>query len=257
MFTLSSFFPPYHRFRFPLFLFIFVFFLLATKIGLTPIFADQLDCIDTPTDYTCGKDNGWLTGTCPAGRFCLAKADAVGVVVGQWCCPTLVVPDPDDDTACGPANLADKGTCEEGKTCVANENWSEGSTVNPYVCVPNDELPSDSLTLNLNAVNLKYSDLEAMNPLRFSSVFSDPDSRTPGAIINRALTVIIFPLAGIGLFVLILWGGFQMISGSATGKQNSIDLGKKKITTALVGFIILFCVYWLWRLVALATGLST
>ncbi len=133
-------------------------------------------------------------------------------------------------------------------------SWNSADAFDPSVF---NDSPSNSLTLDLDVVDLKYSDLESMNPLKFSSVFSDPSSRTPGAIINRALTVIIFPIAGIGLLILILWGGFQMISGSTTGKQNSIDMGKKRITTAIIGFIVLFCVYWIWRLITLATGLKS
>lgn len=117
------------------------------------------------------------------------------------------------------------------------------------------QLPSDFF-LNLNVNNLKLQSLLDMNPLQSSSVFSDPDSRTPGNIINQALTAVVFPIAGVGLLLLILIGGFQVLSGSLGGKQNSIDLGKKRVTAAIIGFTLLFLVYWIWRLIALATGLS-
>jgi hypothetical protein len=121
---------------------------------------------------------------------------------------------------------------------------------------PEDSDDSGPITINLNVNKLKFQSLLDMNPLKNSSVFSDPDKRTPGNIINQALTAVVFPIAGVGLLILILIGGFQVLSGSLGGKQNSIDLGKKRVTAAIIGFTLLFLVYWIWRLIALATGLA-
>ncbi len=127
---------------------------------------------------------------------------------------------------------------------------------NQVCCGPFSSEDTEDFSLNLSVNHLKFQSLLDMNPLQSSSVFSDPESRTPGNIINQALTAVVFPIAGVGLLILILLGGFQVLSGSLGGKQNSIDLGKKRVTAAVIGFTLLFLVYWIWRLIALATGLS-
>ncbi len=87
--------------------------------------------------------------------------------------------------------------------------------------------------------------LDTFNPIkRFSS---HPDKlETPGAIISYFLADFAFYLAGIILFVMLIWGGFEMIAGAANKK--SLDAGKQRVTAALIGFLILFSVYWLARI---------
>lgn len=76
---------------------------------------------------------------------------------------------------------------------------------------------------------------------------------TPGGIITEALKYA-FPLAGIILFVMILWGGFEILSSATSSKGQ--DAGKQRITAAVVGFFILFLSYWLIRLIGLIFGVS-
>lgn len=152
-----------------------------------------------------------------------------------------------------PGKSGGQWICDEGDSICYED------TANNRACCQENASSDDdqaSFDLNLSANNLKFKSLLDMNPLQNSSVFSDPDSRTPGNIINQALTAVVFPIAGVGLIILILWGGFQVLSGSLSGKQNNIDLGKKRVTAAIVGFVLLFLIYWIWRLIALATGLS-
>ncbi|MDO5561417.1 MAG: pilin [bacterium] len=117
------------------------------------------------------------------------------------------------------------------------------------------EIPG--LEIDLEAVDqLQSGALDNINPLNNSQYFSSAENRTPGGIINRAMTTVVFPIAGIALFLLILWGGFQIIQASLTGKQNYIDLGKQRITAAVIGFILLFAVYWIWQLVTTILGIG-
>ncbi len=76
---------------------------------------------------------------------------------------------------------------------------------------------------------------------------------TPGGIISRALTFI-FPLAGLLLFALLVWGGFEMLAGSPTKK--SMESGKNRITAALAGFFLLFAAYWIWQIVEVIFGVA-
>lgn len=120
---------------------------------------------------------------------------------------------------------------------------------------------SAQIDQNLNAVPggdsgpitdpLTKSDLDRFNPLVQHSNAAGELS-TPGGIISRFLRDYAFPLAGLILFVMLIWGGFEMLSGAAT--QDSIKAGKQRISAALIGFLILFAVYWIARILELMFG---
>ena len=96
-------------------------------------------------------------------------------------------------------------------------------------------------------------DLDALNPLKQYSDSAEELS-TPGGILSRFLTTYAFPIAGLILFVMLLWGGFEMLLGAADKK--SIDAGKQRITAALIGFLILFTSYWIARLMEMVFGIT-
>ena len=113
----------------------------------------------------------------------------------------------------------------------------------------------DPITVDPRIIDLNPDQLTNINPLNNSTVFGT--DRSPANVINQALNRAIFPLAGSILFLLLVYGGFQIISASLSGKQNYIDIGKQRITAAIIGFILLFVSYWLWRLVMLVLGIGT
>ncbi|MBU0978692.1 MAG: pilin [Patescibacteria group bacterium] len=78
------------------------------------------------------------------------------------------------------------------------------------------------------------------------------DLSTPGGIISRLLDFI-FPIAGLILFVMLVWGGFEMLIGAPTKK--SIEAGKNRITAAIIGFLLLFASYWLMQIVEVVFGI--
>jgi hypothetical protein len=94
--------------------------------------------------------------------------------------------------------------------------------------------------------------LSSLNPLAIGG--SSLDLSTPGKIISRALGSFVFPIAGIILFVVLVLGGFQMLTGAASSK--GMEEGKQKITSAILGFIILFAAYWIAQLLELIFGIS-
>lgn len=102
--------------------------------------------------------------------------------------------------------------------------------------------------------------LDAINPLKLygkSAVnnifFNANGSVNLGGIINRLLTFI-FPLAGILLFIMITWGGFEMLTG--TMNKKSTDAGQQRVTAAVVGFLLLFVSYWIIQMVEFITGVN-
>ncbi len=77
------------------------------------------------------------------------------------------------------------------------------------------------------------------------------DLSTPGGIVTRLLEFA-FPLAGLLLFLMLVWGGFEILAGSATKK--SVDAGKQRITAAILGFLLLFATYWIGQLLEVVFG---
>lgn len=67
-----------------------------------------------------------------------------------------------------------------------------------------------------------------------------------GDIINTALQYI-FPLAGLLLFILIIVAGFQLLVSS--GDPKKVEAGSKRITAAIVGFLLLVASYWIVKVV--------
>ncbi len=73
-----------------------------------------------------------------------------------------------------------------------------------------------------------------------------------GDIISKLLPYL-FVLAGLGLLVFLILGGFQlMVSG---GDPKATEQAKGKITGAVIGFIIIFISYWLVQILQVVFGL--
>lgn len=87
---------------------------------------------------------------------------------------------------------------------------------------------------------------DSLNPLKRTDTQSDQSVgaslSTPGGIVSRLLAFAL-PMSGLILFVMLVWGGFEILAGSATSK--SVDAGKQRITAAIVGFFLLFSSYWI------------
>ena len=75
-----------------------------------------------------------------------------------------------------------------------------------------------------------------------------------GDIINRLLLVLV-PLGAIILFLVLIWGGYDfLLSG---GNPERVKKGRAKITSALIGFILLVSAYLITKIVSQIFGLGT
>jgi len=63
-----------------------------------------------------------------------------------------------------------------------------------------------------------------------------------GGIISAVLPTLL-SLAGLILFGMLIFGGFTMLAGAAN--KESQEKGKKMVTSALIGFFVIFLAYWL------------
>ncbi len=76
---------------------------------------------------------------------------------------------------------------------------------------------------------------------------------SPTGFINRALAFL-FPLAGLALFFMLVWGGFEILSKAADAK--AVQAGRQRITAAVIGFTLLFTSFWIIQIVEWVFGLS-
>jgi hypothetical protein len=74
-----------------------------------------------------------------------------------------------------------------------------------------------------------------------------------GDIIS-ALLPYIFVLAGLTLFILLIIGGFGMLTSG--GSPEKMKAAQGKITSAVIGFVIIFISYWLMRILEIIFGIS-
>ena len=95
--------------------------------------------------------------------------------------------------------------------------------------------------------------LDTFNKTIFGNSTGKGDLSTPKGIIS-ALLPYLFTFGGLILFVMIIWGGFEMLSGASDPKSQ--EAGKNRITAAVIGFLLLFASYWLAQIVQSVFGLS-
>ncbi|MBN1168701.1 hypothetical protein JXA63_02305 [Candidatus Woesebacteria bacterium] len=62
-------------------------------------------------------------------------------------------------------------------------------------------------------------------------------------------------VAGIIFLFLIIGGGISLISGAGSGNKEAVAKGKQAVTSALIGFIIIFASYWIIQLIEIITGI--
>lgn len=69
-----------------------------------------------------------------------------------------------------------------------------------------------------------------------------------------ALLPIILVLAGLVLFVLLILGGFGILTSA--GSPDKVKAAQGKITSAVIGFVIIFVSYWIARILEVMLGVD-
>lgn len=95
--------------------------------------------------------------------------------------------------------------------------------------------------------------LDALNPLLIENSAAAEQLSSPAGFISRVMTYV-FPIAGLGLFLILIYSGFEIMMAAA-GKK-SIDAGKQRATAAVVGFMLLFASYWIAQIIELVFGIK-
>lgn len=66
----------------------------------------------------------------------------------------------------------------------------------------------------------------------------------------------IYMLAGVSLFVLLLFGGFGVIMGAGNDDPKQSAQGRQAITMAVIGFLVIFASYWIIGIIEKLTGVA-
>lgn len=150
----------------------------------------------------------------------------------------------DSTTTCVGTVVPD-GACGSGQACC--NTGPRGGGDDPNDAIKPVEAPTNETFDALNPLQIAGGDtIDDDTPSEFAD-----DLSTPGGIVSRLL-VFIFPLAGLILFLMISWGGFEIITGA--GDSNKVTAGKQRATAAIVGFLILFASYWMVQIMEVVFG---
>jgi hypothetical protein len=74
-----------------------------------------------------------------------------------------------------------------------------------------------------------------------------------GSIISSAIPLVI-GLAGLGLLLMIISAGYTLMTSAGDAKK--MEMGKQRLTYAIVGFILVFGAYWAVQIIGVMFGNS-
>ncbi len=78
---------------------------------------------------------------------------------------------------------------------------------------------------------------------------------TIGSFIS-VITQNIFTIAGLITLILLIFGGFSYIVSAGSGDAKQLEKGKKAITSALIGLVLIFCSFWIIQLLEIVLGIK-
>ena len=66
----------------------------------------------------------------------------------------------------------------------------------------------------------------------------------------------IYIIAGVLLFILLIFGGLGVIMGAGGSDPKKAEQGKQAVTMALVGFGVIFISFWVIQIIGAITGID-
>jgi uncharacterized membrane protein (UPF0182 family) len=85
----------------------------------------------------------------------------------------------------------------------------------------------------------------------FDTPFKEPESIT--SLVTTFLNIA-FVVAGVILLFFFIFGGIKLMSSA--GNEQDAAQAKKTLTSALIGFIVVFTAYWIVKLIGVITGVT-
>ncbi len=87
--------------------------------------------------------------------------------------------------------------------------------------------------------------------------FNSPWGKGPGGGLADLVSVILsnaIVIAGIAVLFLAVGGGIAVISGGAQDRPERAAQGRQAVTSAIIGFIIIFAAYWIIEIISILVG---
>lgn len=78
---------------------------------------------------------------------------------------------------------------------------------------------------------------------------------TLGSLISVILFNV-YVVTGVILLFLLVFGGIQIIASAGSGNPEGAQKGKGAVTTAVIGFLIIFTSYWIIQIIEVITGID-
>jgi RsiW-degrading membrane proteinase PrsW (M82 family) len=109
-----------------------------------------------------------------------------------------------------------------------------------------DFIPKAYAACDTSKDGLKLTDCLILNDKgqTVANVYKDP------AFLINLVVRNLFIIAGIIIFFMIIYAGFLFVSEDKKGP----DRAREVVTSAIVGFIIMFAAYWILQIIKLVTG---
>lgn len=87
------------------------------------------------------------------------------------------------------------------------------------------------------------------------SIKQVPAYQSLGSFISAILPTV-FVISGIILFILIVLGGLMMVVNAGSGDAKKTEQGKNALTAALTGMAVIFCAWWIIKIIEFITGIK-
>lgn len=87
----------------------------------------------------------------------------------------------------------------------------------------------------------------------YGPISSPVGFRTLGDVISKLIPYF-FVLAGLALFGFLIFGGFELLTSA--GNPEKVKSAQAKITSAIIGFIIIFAAYWIVQVLEVIFGIE-
>lgn len=89
--------------------------------------------------------------------------------------------------------------------------------------------------------------------LLFQNTSAGSTYNNAGDLINAILPNV-YVAAGLVIFFMFVLGGFKVVSSASD--SHKMEEGKKTITFAIIGLLVIFGSYWIIQIIQLVTGLE-
>lgn len=94
------------------------------------------------------------------------------------------------------------------------------------------------------AQTLTYPGGVVQGPVAFATV---------GGVIQTAIPFV-FAFSGIALLLMLIAAGFDFVTSA--GDPKKLEMGKQRLTYAIVGFLVIFVSYWMVQLAGIIFGIQ-